>query len=258
MAYGNSRGSFLDSIPTITKNLLIINVLVWVATFVLQRKGIDLVTWLGLHFWKADDFQLWQFVTYMFMHDTSSLQTGFMHIFFNMFNLYMFGGLLERVLGQKRFLLYYMVCGIGAGIVQECVWQFTWLSDFASQLTLGGASVPVEEVEQAIAAHDPNILQLLSQFCNMNVTVGASGAVFGLLLAFGMSFPNLRMYIIPFPFPIKAKWMVIGYGLVELVCGTQGLMNGVAHFAHIGGMLFGIVMILYWKHKGIINHGYME
>ncbi len=261
MNYSASRGgSFLASIPVITKNLLIINVLMWVATMALQNRGIYLERFLALHYWGADDFMPWQMVSYMFMHDSSSLQGGLIHLFCNMFNLYMFGALLERMLGAKRYLIYYLVCGLGAGVVQEVVWQFTWMSDFASVLrTVGGAVPSVAEVQQAVSASDPTVMQLMKEFLNQGMlTVGASGAVFGLLLAFGMSFPDLKMFIIPFPFPIKAKWMVIGYGVFELVCGTGGLMSGVAHFAHLGGMLFGILMILYWKHTGVIRkNGYI-
>lgn len=256
MSYNTSRsGSFLGAIPDITKNLIIINVLMWIATMVLQTRGIVLNRYLALHFWQAADFQPWQVVSYMFMHDSSSLQGGLLHLFCNMFNLYMFGALLERMLGAKRYLTYYLVCGVGAALVQQLVWQLTWVSDFASVLRMSdGAVASVSEVQQAIAAGDANVLNLMAEFFNQGyLTVGASGAVFGLLLAFGMSFPNLKMFIIPFPFPIKAKWMVIGYGVFELVCGTGGMMSGVAHFAHLGGMLFGILMILYWKHTGVIR-----
>ena len=247
MSYNSSRGgSFLGSIPDITKNLLIINVLMWIATMALQTRGVHLDKWFALHFWQAGDFMPWQIVTYMFMHVFSSVQGGLLHLFCNMFNLYMFGALLERMLGAKRYLVYYLVCGVGAGIVQELVWQLTWVGDVASALGVSAA-----EAQNAINAGQ---IGDLADFLNLRyLTVGASGAVFGLLLAFGMSFPNLKMFIIPFPFPIKAKWMVIGYGVFELVCGTQGMMSGVAHFAHLGGMLFGILMILYWKHTGVIR-----
>ncbi|WP_294080569.1 rhomboid family intramembrane serine protease [Proteiniphilum sp. UBA5384] len=215
----NSRNSFAGVLPMVTKNIIIINVIIWLAQFVLiNRFGIDLSQWLGLHFVKSDYFHIYQLVTYMFLHDPYS----FSHVFFNMFAVFMFGRTLEQVWGPKRFLTYYLVTGIGAGLIQMIV-----------LLLRVQAVVPVE------------------MFSMVNsVTVGASGAVFGVLLAFGMLFPNSQLFIIPFPFPIKAKWFVIGYGLLELFFGVANRTgDNVAHFAHLGGMLFGIFMILYWKRK---------
>ena len=206
--------SHLTSIAPVTLHLLIINIIVWLATLVCQKTGIlDLTRLLGLFYWKSDAFSPYQFITYMFMHDTS----GIGHIFFNMFSLWMFGSLVERALTSKRYLFYYISCGVGAALVQELMWHFFSPNPYYS------------------------------------VTVGASGAVFGILLAFGMIFPNVKMYIIPFPFPIKAKWVVLGYGLIELLFGISGAMSGVAHFAHLGGMIAGIIMILYWKHSGALT-----
>ena len=179
-----------------TKNLLVVNFLAYMATWVLELRGIDLTAMLGLHFFLASDFHFYQFFTYMFLHGS------FMHIFFNMFALWMFGYVLENFWGSRRFLFYYLVCGVGAGL------------------------------------------------CNLlvpgwGITVGASGAVYGILLAFGMTFPNERIYLY-FLMPIKAKWFVIGYAALELM---EGLFraDGVAHFAHLGGMLFGLLLILYWR-----------
>ena len=235
----------------VTRHLLIINVLMWLATVVFLRAGIvDLEQWLGLHFWKGSDFNPAQLFTYMFMHDSR----GFGHIFFNMFSLWMFGSLLERVLGSKRYLFYYFSCGLGAALVQELVWQFSWQSILASSVT-GPASSSVTDIIKAI--NEGHAAFTMDQFYNSLITVGASGAVFGILLAFGMLFPNMPMYIIPIPFPIKAKWMVLAYGLIELFFGISGTMNHVAHFAHLGGMIAGIIMILYWRHKGTISrNGY--
>lgn len=231
----------------VTKHLLIINVLMWLATIVFQRAGIiDLERWLGLHFWKGSEFNLAQMFTYMFMHDTRSIA----HIFCNMFSLWMFGSLLERVLGSKRYLIYYVVCGLGAAFVQELVWQFSWQSILANNVT-GPAASSVTEIIKAI--NEGHAAFTMDQFYNSLLTVGASGAVFGILLAFGMLFPNMPMYIIPIPFPIKAKWMVLGYGLFELFFGVSGTMDNVAHFAHLGGMIAGIIMILYWRHNGTIS-----
>ena len=242
----NNR-SLWASIMPVTKHLLIINVLMWLATIVFQRAGIiDLERWLGLHFWKGSDFNLAQMFTYMFMHDTRSIA----HIFCNMFSLWMFGSLLERVMGSKRFLIYYVVCGLGAALVQELVWQFSWQSILANNVT-GPAASSVTEIIKAI--NEGHAAFTMDQFYNSLLTVGASGAVFGILLAFGMLFPNMPMYIIPIPFPIKAKWMVLGYGLFELFFGVSGTMDNVAHFAHLGGMIAGIIMILYWRHNGTIS-----
>ena len=210
-------------LPTVVKNLLIINILMYVATFTLNRFNIDLTDTLGLHFFKASGFHLYQFITYMFMH------ANFGHLFFNMFALWMFGNTLENLWGSKRFLLYYMVCGIGAGLCQELVQYIqytTTLADYAN-VNLGGQTVPMDT------------------YLNMMTTVGASGAIYGLLLAFGMTFPDARIYVY-FLIPMKAKWFVVIFAVIELLLGFQGVDN-VAHFAHLGGMLFGLLLILYWR-----------
>lgn len=210
-------------LPTVVKNLLIINILMYVATFTLNRFNIDLTDTLGLHFFKASGFHLYQFITYMFMH------ANFGHLFFNMFALWMFGNTLENLWGSKRFLLYYMVCGIGAGLCQELVQYIqytTTLADYAN-VNLGGQIVPMDT------------------YLNMMTTVGASGAIYGLLLAFGMTFPDARIYVY-FLIPMKAKWFVVIFAVIELLLGFQGVDN-VAHFAHLGGMLFGLLLILYWR-----------
>ena len=244
----NNR-SFLSSIAPVTKHLLIINVIMWLATIVSQRMGlIDLQNLLGLHFWKGSDFNVMQFFTYMFMHDTHSIA----HLFFNMFSLRKFGSLLERVMGSKRFLFYYISCGLGAALVQELVWQFSWQSILASWVT-GPASASINDIINAINSGNADFT--LDQFYNNLLTVGASGAVFGILLAFGMLFPNMPMYIFFIPIPVKAKWVVLAYGLLELYFGISGNQPGVAHFAHLGGMIAGIVMILYWKQKGTLTRG---
>lgn len=250
MQYNNN--SFLQSIAPVTRHLLLINIIMWLATIVFQRMGlIDLTQWLGLHFWKGSSFKIWQPFTYMFLHDTSS----FMHILFNMFSLWMFGSLLERVLGSKRFLFYYIVCGLGAALAQELVWQFSWQSILQSSVT-GPAATSIESIIEALnQGHGPFTLD---EFYGFMVTVGASGAVFGILLAFGMFFPNMPLYLFFIPVPIKAKWVVIGYGLLELYFGISGNQPGVAHFAHLGGMLAGIVLIMYWRYTGVLrrNNGF--
>lgn len=242
-----SGNSFLDSIPAVTRNLLIINVLVWIAQSVLPRIGIDLESLLALHYWEASGFNPAQLITYMFIHG------DFSHIFFNMFSLWMFGRILESVMGQKRFLFYYISCGLGAALVQELVWTFTWRGEMIPMLAnLNGVSVDymTQVVNETIAAGKD------LPFLNSMLTIGASGGVFGILLAFGMLFPNMPLYLMFIPVPVKAKWMVIGYGLIELMFGVSGIMSSVAHFAHLGGMLFGFVVLLYWKKKGLFRGGY--
>lgn len=218
-------------VPNITKNLLIINLLAFLATIVLkQSAGIDLNDLLGLHFFKAESFQIYQLVTYMFMHG------GWQHIILNMFMLWMFGSVVEHTWGPRRFLIYYLVCGIGAGLCQEVAQYIQYsVSDLAAydKINLGGMIISTEA------------------YLNMWTTVGASGAIYALLLAFGMMFPNERMFIIPIPIPIKAKWLVLGSIIVEFVA-SFGSGDGVAHVAHLGGMLFGFFLIRYWmKHP---NH----
>lgn len=214
--------------PTITKNLIIINVLFFFGGIVAAKYGLDLNNYLGLHFFLADDFNLAQLFTYMFMH------SGFDHIFFNMFAVWMFGRILERVWGPKRFLFYYILCGVGAGLIQELVQYIHYVTELSAydSVNLEGAIIPMKE------------------YLNYMTTVGASGAVYAILLAFGMLFPNDRIFIFPLPFPIKAKFFVMGYAAIELVLGiSNNAGDNVAHFAHLGGMIFGFILIMYWKKK---------
>lgn len=224
------RPSGFSVLPTVVKNLVIINVLFFLATKAAETVlRIDLSDYLGLHYIGASDFQSYQLVTYMFMHGS------FGHLFFNMFALWMFGNTLERIWGPNRFLLFYFVCGIGAGLAQELVQYIQYLT------TLQGYD------NVRIAA---NHIIPMSEYLNMLTTVGASGAVYGILLAFGMMFPNSTIYIY-FAIPLKAKWFVLIYGVIELFAGFTSVDN-VAHFAHVGGMLFGLILILYWKKKGTL------
>ena len=213
-------------LPTVVKHLLIINVLMYLATITLTRFNTDLNDILGLHFFKASDFRIYQIITYMFMHG------NFGHLFFNMFALWMFGNTLENIWGSKRFLLFYMVCGLGAGLCQELVQYIQYVTSLVQydNVNLGGRIISMDT------------------YLNLMTTVGASGAIYGLLMAFGMMFPNSMIYLYFF-FPIKAKWFVIGYAVIELLMGIRGVDN-VAHFAHLGGMLFGLILIMHWKKKG--------
>lgn len=217
----------MNHIPKVTKNLLIINVIIYLASVVLEMRGIDLSNIGGLHFFLASDFHVYQLVTYMFLHGS------FWHIFGNMFGLWMFGVILERTWGAKRFFFYYMFTGIGAGITQEIVQYVNYniqdLSAYTSVAT-GAATIPMDA------------------YLNLWTTIGASGAIYAILLAFGMLYPNEKMFIIPIPVPIKAKWFVIGYIAIELFFAQSSPGDGVAHYAHLGGMLFGFLLIRYW-HK---------
>ena len=232
----------MNDTPTVTKNLIIINLLCFFGAFVAERYGIDLNDVLGLHYFESEKFRLYQLFTYMFMH------SGFEHIFFNMFAVWMFGRILETVWGPSRFLFYYVLCGVGAGLVQEVAQYFDfmpYMADMAQLSTYASdAVIPIHGVSHTAAQW----LTMYERVISVS-TVGASGAVYGILLAFGMLFPNSQMYVFPIPFPIKAKFFVIGYAVIELVLGMSQTADGVAHFAHLGGMIFGFLLILYWKKK---------
>lgn len=261
-------------LPTVVKNLLIINGLVFIAQLVAERTfHIRLEEILGLHYPPSMAFRPWQFITYMFLHG------DLMHIFFNMFALWMFGYALENIWGPKKFLFYYFVTGIGAALVQCLVMYIgmnpvivlinEWIanpdsqtvSDLFYQLQLTSQDIRPELQDAmrvlAIKPDDKQALFVIKNFLveyreyilSLPTVIGASGAVFGILLAFGMLFPNTLIYIY-FLFPLKAKYFVIIYGLIELFSGLSGTQSNVAHFAHLGGMIFGFFLILYWKKKG--------
>lgn len=189
-------------LPTGVKNLLIINVIFWLASMVCERYGLGEIPGMMM-LWPTQTpfFRWWQPITYMLLH------ANFEHLFFNMFALWMFGYVLENFWGTRRFVAYYLLCGVGAGVFSLLV------------ALLSGSGAP---------------------------SVGASGAVYGILLAFGMMFPNERIYLY-FLMPIKAKWFVIGYAAIELFQGIFLTNDGVAHFAHLGGMVVGLLLILWWR-----------
>lgn len=256
-------------LPPVVKNLLIINGIFILATITFETVyKIQLADYLGLHYFESKLFQPWQYITYMFMH------AGFDHLLFNMFALWMFGYVLENYWGGKKFLFYYLVTGVGAAIVQTAVlWYDINTIKHAANVFQNSPSPDnfiifmnehfqgfynPAKLQEFIAnwsnnAFNPEYVQqangYIDEFINikMNIpTVGASGAVFGILLAFGMMFPNTLIYIY-FLFPIKAKWFVIIYGALELFFGVTNSHSNVAHFAHLGGMLFGFFLIKYWK-----------
>lgn len=226
----------MNNIPTITKNLLIINVAVFAATYIFRSFGVDLNNVLGLHFFLAPDFHIYQLFTYMFAHG------GFSHIFFNMFALWMFGCIVERTWGPKKFLFYYIVCGVGAGLFQE-------LAQYAQFYLLASEHLNNFSIGKTMLVANAN-----ASFLNMWTTVGASGAVYGILLAFGMLYPEERIFIFPLPVPIKAKWFVVGYAAIELFMAFSTTGDGVAHLAHLGGMVFGFFLIRYWRRHPDIRY----
>lgn len=255
----DNRGSFWSSMPPVTKHLIILNVIIWVALMIFPESFADKVlNFAGLHYFRASDFNVAQLVTYMFMHDTRTIA----HLFFNMFTLFMFGITLERVLGGKRYLFYYLSCGIGAALIQEAVWAI--MAPGMVEKTLANLyGVSYQQMGEAIdkvnaGINVGNVRENLELVYNRYfVTIGASGAIYGILLAFGLLFPNRPLYLMFIPIPIKAKWMVIGYGAIEIALGLSTANDGVAHFAHLGGMIFGFLLIYYWKHNGTLpRHGY--
>ncbi len=212
--------SILGSMPPVVKNLLLVNILMYVITMI---TGNFMYENFALFYFKSPFFKPYQLVTHMFMHG------GFTHIFFNMYTLFIFGGVLERVWGSQKFLLYYFVTGIGAALLHLGVMY----------LQLQGYIADIQEGNLYAQA---NIQALLT-----TPTVGASGAIYGLLLAYGMLFPNNVMQLIFPPVALKAKWFVLIFGALELLLGLSGRGGNVAHFAHLGGMIFGFFLIMYWK-----------
>lgn len=223
-----------QSSTNITTHLLIINCLLLGASSILETRGVDLNGILGLHYIGSERFHWWQCFTYMFMHG------NFTHLFNNMFSLYMFGRLLEMVWGEKRFLIYYLFTGVGASIIQQLAWRYDMV-DFVAHFSTNPTEVAQMSYYEVLQI--PGADSLLNQL----VTVGASGSVFGILLAFGMMFPDATIYLLIPPMPMKAKWLVILYGIFELFAGVWGIQTGIAHFAHLGGMLFGFILIMFWK-----------
>jgi membrane associated rhomboid family serine protease len=214
----------MNNFPPVTKWLLISNVVI----FVLQELAkVDLVATFGLHFFLADNFQVHQLFTYMFLHANLS------HLFFNMFALWMFGRLIESTLGKKHFLIYYLVCGVGAGLCQE-IFQY--------------GEYYIEGFAEFDRVRTPEGIYPMGEFLNYWRTVGASGAVYGILLAFGFIYPNQRIMLLIPPIPMKAKYFVIGYAALELY-SSFSVNDNVAHFAHLGGMLFGFILLLRWTRR---------
>lgn len=278
MTNENFRPTGYRLLPEVVKNLLIINVIMFVATLALQKQGIDLTDILGLHYFEGSKFRIFQVVTYLFMHGSWG------HLFFNMFALWMFGSALENVWGPKKLLTYYILTGLGAALAHYILVYFelqpaiAYVNDYISNPGLA----KLESLINSDAFKNFQSQELINHYNNFSadfnkinitnparaldmsveymkifkvdvfnapVAIGASGAVFGLLLGFGMLFPNSIIYVY-FALPIKTKYFVIIYGAIELFSGIAQVQgDNVAHFAHIGGLVTGIIIILYWRHK---------
>ena len=238
----NYRPSSFRHLPEVVKNLLIINGLFFLATITLDSMGFDMYLFFGLHQFQSPDFMPHQLITHLFMHG------NFTHLFFNMFALWMFGKVLENVWGGKKFLIYYMITGLGAAAIHLGVSQYEIMS-LQAQINSNDLNTILNE-GGSILTGGQNYTNPIMGKLNLLIhtpTVGASGAVFGVLLAFGMLFPNALLYIY-LAIPIKAKYFVILYGLLELYAGiSNNPADNVAHFAHLGGMIFGFLLIKYWR-----------
>ena len=277
MSYPNFRPQGF-AIPEVVKNILIINVLMYFATSLMQSRGIDLTDVLGLHYFLSEKFKIWQFITYMFMHGS------FMHILFNMFAVFMFGAAIESVWGPKKFLTFYILTGLGAAVAHYAIVYYqmqpamAFINDyinapsmeklqslissnafrnFSSQEMLDHYNsftktfneMATTDSSAAINYSVDFVKEFKADIYNAPVVVGASGAVFGLLLAYGMTYPNSIIYIY-FAIPLKAKYFVILYGLIELFSGVANVAgDNVAHFAHLGGLVTGFIIIQFWKNN---------
>ena len=270
--FGSGRFS---SVPVVVKNIIIINAIMVLLQFVLVKFNIDLSDYLALHYWMSPHFRWWQFFTYMFMHGSPfDIGATITHIFFNMYGLFMFGSILENMWGPKRFLTFYIICGLGAGLCHLGVLGIEFsgfhhaFSAFQEHPTLSEFSKIITQNKLGKYPEFTNVLsfwqrtpecsncaeagiKLLREYNDIMMdvgVVGASGSLFGVLFAFGYLFPNTELYIMFIPVPIKAKWAVAGYAAIELFSGVgrfQG--DNVAHFAHLGGMLFGFIILMIWK-----------
>ncbi len=278
------RPSSFEILPAVVKNLLILNGLLFLATIVMGKQGIDLTEFLALHHWSSEKFRWWQLVTHLFMHGdvggpVANYEAGFMHLFSNMFALWMFGSILENTFGPSRFLYFYIICGVGASILHLGVvtWQLQGIQDVVLQFN---RPITLEQFSAYLKAHNytpgtqfgailhnikqqwmaaspasPFFMQSISvelqKYLTMQKdipTVGASGAVFGILFAFGYLFPNTELYLYFIPIPIKAKYFVAFYAIFELYAGVRnGASDNIAHFAHLGGMLVAFIIIKVWN-----------
>ena len=213
-------------LPVVIKNLIIINALVWLAQITVGRDLLSIEDLFALHHFSSVHYHFWQFITYMFLHSSDS----FFHILFNMFALWMFGSTLENLWGPAKFLSFYLVCGLGAGLTQAIALTY--------------------DISQYNAMFEAGQLGAAELFALINVsTLGASGAVMGIFAAFAYTFPNSQMIILPIPFPIKAKWALLGLGVLDVLGGISSESTGIAHFAHLGGAAVGIIIVMIWNKR---------
>ena len=220
-SYDNQgRGGLMANVPTAIKNIIIINVLVMIMTMLNEDFMYET---FSLFYPTSPFFHWWQPVTHMFMHG------GFWHLFFNMYTLYIFGSVLERVWGTRKFLVFYFVTGLGAALIHtgvEWIQMQSWLGQAAE-----GSAAALSSIHAL----------------KMTPTVGASGAIYGVLMGYAMLYPDSIMTLIFPPISLKAKWFVLIFAAIELLTGVTGTGGGIAHFAHLGGLIFGFLLILYWK-----------
>ena len=230
--YNNDNGGrrgFMSNVPTAVKNIIIINVLVMIMTGL--RENFMYETF-SLFYPTSPFFHWWQPVTHMFMHG------GFWHLFFNMYTLFIFGSVLERVWGTRKFLIFYFVTGLGAAAVHTGV-EWIQMNHWMAQVAEGSMTA-----------------QAQIHALKMTPTVGASGAIYGVLMGYAMLYPDSIMTLVFPPISMKAKWFVLIFAGIELLTGVSGMGGGVAHFAHLGGLIFGFLLIRYWKKRRTLYNRY--
>ena len=232
------------NIPPVVKNLLIINGIFFLATLIFKQPGEELSDYLGAHYFDSPKFQVWQPITYMFMHG------DFMHLFFNMFGLFMFGGILEQRWGQKKFINFYFITGLGALALQWLVQGIEIYQITGSFVNKNGAFLELlaeGKYNTAIYSSSQATTLYSNYFFPM---VGASGAVFGIMTAFAVLYPNMELMLMFIPFPVKAKYFIPIYIVIELFLGVARIPgDSIAHFAHLGGALIGFILARIWKNK---------
>ena len=227
-SYGN-RGGFLSNIPAAVKNIIIINILIMIMTALNEELMVEM---FALFYPTSPFFHWWQPVTHMFMHG------GFFHLFFNMYTLFIFGSVLERVWGPRKFLTFYFVTGLGAAAIHTGV-EWIQMQEWMTQAAEGSRS--------ALAS---------VHALKMTPTLGASGAIYGILMGYAMLFPDTLLTLVFPPVSLKAKWFVLIFAAIELLTGITGTGGGIAHFAHLGGLIFGYILIRMWKRNGNLYSRY--